>query len=70
MELKEGMIFTIEPILVENDNEIAVWPDKWSAVTVDGGWGSQFEHEVLITSNGYEVLTVTEQDDHIYNKRK
>ena len=37
LELKPGMVFTIEPILVEGSSRIAVWDDGWTAVTVDGG---------------------------------
>ena len=55
-----GMVFTIEPILVEGSRRIATWDDGWSAVTLDGGRGAQFEHEVLITENGVEILTVPE----------
>ena len=54
------MVFTIEPILVEGSRRMTVWEDGWSAVTMDGGRGAQFEHEVLITEHGAEVLTVPE----------
>ncbi len=54
------MVFTIEPILVEGGRRIHVWKDGWTAATLDGGRGAQFEHEVLITETGYEVLTVPE----------
>jgi len=57
LELREGMIFTIEPILVEGGRKITTWADGWTAATVDGGRSAQFEHEVLITSNGPEVIT-------------
>ncbi len=52
------MIFTVEPILVEGGRKITTWADGWSAVTVDGGRAAQFEHEVLITENGPEIITV------------
>ena len=58
--MEPGMVFTIEPILVESSRRITTWDDGWSAATLDGGWGAQFEHEVLITENGYEVLTLPE----------
>ena len=57
-ELKAGMIFTIEPILVHGSRRMHVWQDGWTAATLDGGLGAQFEHEVLITEDGCEVLTV------------
>ena len=53
-----GMIFTIEPILVEGSRRVCTWDDGWSIVMMDGGRGAQFEHEVLITENGAEVITV------------
>jgi methionyl aminopeptidase len=56
--LQPGMIFTIEPIFHEASAKIFTWPDGWSAVSVDGGRSAQFEHEVLITETGYELLTV------------
>jgi methionyl aminopeptidase len=58
MPLVEGMVFTIEPILVEGGRHIKVWDDEWTAVTEDGGRAAQFEHEVLIHEGGAEILTV------------
>ena len=60
--MEAGMVFTIEPILVEGSRRLATWRDGWSAVTMDGGRGAQFEHEVLITENGVEVLTIPEDN--------
>jgi len=54
------MVFTIEPILTEGNNEIRVWDDGWTAVTTDGLWSAQIEHEVLITEDGVEILTALE----------
>ena len=54
----KGMTFTIEPMIVEGDNEIAIWEDDWTIVTLDNSRCSQFEHTVLITPEGCEVLTV------------
>ena len=58
VEMVPGMIFTIEPILVQGSRRMHVWQDGWTAATLDGGLGAQFEHEVLITEDGCEVLTV------------
>jgi methionyl aminopeptidase len=58
LNLLPGMVFTIEPILTEGSGKIKVWDDGWTAVSVDGGRGAQFEHMVLVTENGAEVLTV------------
>lgn len=56
--LERGMIFTIEPILLEGSRKLHRWSDGWSAVASDGGRSAQFEHEILITDNGAEVLTI------------
>lgn len=55
--LRPGMIFTIEPMLVEGKPEVEVMEDGWTVVSRDGGRGAQFEHTVLITEEGAEVLT-------------
>ena len=59
-EMLPGMVFTIEPIFVEGSRRIGLWNDGWTAATVDGGWSAQIEHMVLITDNGAELLTITE----------
>mmetsp|Transcript_3912 Transcript_3912/g.6133 ORF Transcript_3912/g.6133 Transcript_3912/m.6133 type:complete len:312 (+) Transcript_3912:79-1014(+) len=60
-EMVPNMIFTIEPIFTVGRKEIGVSPaDNWSVFTQDGSIASQFEHEVLITEHGAEVLTVPE----------
>ena len=53
-----GNVFTIEPILCEKSADHYEWPDRWSAVSRDGSWAAQFEHTLLITDKGVEVLTV------------
>ncbi|KAJ3277100.1 Methionine aminopeptidase 1D, mitochondrial [Terramyces sp. JEL0728] len=55
--LQPGMIFTIEPIFNQGTDGFVKWPDAWTAVTVDGGRSAQFEHTVLVTDDGVEVLT-------------
>ena len=56
--MQPGMIFTIEPIFLEGNRAIRTWPDNWSAVTLDAGRSAQFEHQVLITEKGNEILTL------------
>ena len=53
-----GMTFTIEPMITEGDWRAALWPDGWTAVTADGRRSAQFEHTVLVTADGAEILTV------------
>ena len=58
LSLRPGMVFTIEPILVEGQCDVHSWEDGWTIVTNDGSRGAQFEHEILITEHGAEVITV------------
>jgi len=55
--LKPGLTFTIEPMLVEKSAQLVVWNDGWTAATKDGGLAAQFEHTLLVTDHGVEVLT-------------
>lgn len=59
VKLVEGMIFTIEPMLNAGKREIKEMPDGWTIVTKDHSLSAQWEHTVLVTANGYEVLTVS-----------
>src|SRR5512133_1210169 len=55
--LKPGMTFTIEPMINLGSHEARVLDDDWTAVTVDGSLSAQFEHTVLVTLTGVEILT-------------
>jgi methionyl aminopeptidase len=58
-EMKENMIFTIEPMINQGVAEAVIdATDKWTARTVDGKLSAQYEHTILVTSNGSEVLTI------------
>ena len=50
-------MFTIEPMINEGVAADETWPDNWTAVTRDGKRSAQFEHTLLITDDGVEVLT-------------
>ncbi len=52
-----GLVITIEPILVEKAARMQVDPDGWSVRTRDGGWAAQFEHTVIVTRHGAEILS-------------
>jgi len=54
---KAGMTFTIEPMICLGQHRDKTWPDDWTAVTVDGSRSAQFEHTMLVTEDGVEVLT-------------
>ena len=55
--LQPGMTFTIEPMITLGAWQHRMWDDDWTAVTVDGSRSAQFEHTLLVTDDGVEVLT-------------
>ncbi|MFN2286444.1 MAG: type I methionyl aminopeptidase [Anaerolineae bacterium] len=57
VELVPGMVFTIEPMINIGDYQVRTLSDGWTAVTVDGSLSAQWEHTVLVTEDGVEVLT-------------
>ena len=58
VELREGMTFTIEPMLTLGTYQHEMWDDGWTAVTRDRRWTAQFEHTIVVTSDGAEILTL------------
>jgi methionyl aminopeptidase len=56
--MEPGMTFTIEPMLTLGTIEYDMWPDGWTAVTKDRRRTAQFEHTVLVTPAGHEILTL------------
>ncbi|WP_297365556.1 type I methionyl aminopeptidase [Acidiferrobacter sp.] len=56
--LEAGMIFTIEPMINQRAAGVKLLPDNWTVVTRDHGLSAQWEHTVLVTPSGYEVLTL------------
>jgi methionyl aminopeptidase len=55
--LKVGMVFTIEPMINTGGWRDVTWPDNWTSVTADGQRSAQFEHTMVVTETGVEVLT-------------
>ena len=55
--MRPGHVFTIEPMINEGVSGDLLWPDNWTASTTDGKRSAQFEHSLLITEDGVEVLT-------------
>ena len=53
-----GMTFTVEPMLTLGTYQYRMWSDGWTAVTADGSWTAQFEHTLLVTDDGAEILTL------------
>ena len=58
LELRAGMIFTIEPMINAGDAGVRLLPDNWTVVTRDHSLSAQWEHTVLVTNDGHEVLTL------------
>ena len=58
LPLREGMVFTIEPMLNQGRPEVRDEDDGWTVVTRDGGLSAQFEHTVAVTQSGVRVLTL------------
>lgn len=57
IRLKEGMVFTIEPMINEGTFRILIDSDGWTARTADGKWSAQYEHTIAITGDGPLILT-------------
>jgi methionyl aminopeptidase len=56
--LKAGMTICIEPIANLGSGQIFIEDDDWTLVSRDGSWSSQFEHSILVTQDGAEILTL------------
>jgi methionyl aminopeptidase len=56
--MEPGMTFTVEPMITEGTWEDLLWDDGWTAVTADGKRSAQFEHTMVVTADGAEILTV------------
>ncbi len=60
--LQAGMIFTIEPMINAGKAETKILPDGWTAVTKDRSLSAQWEHTILVTETGYEILTLRAEE--------
>jgi len=60
--LETGMIFTIEPMLNIGKRHMKVLKDGWTAVTKDRSLSAQWEHTILVTHDGYEILTLRQEE--------
>ncbi len=56
--MEPGMTFTVEPMITEGTWQDLLWDDGWTAVTADGKRSAQFEHTLVVTGDGAEILTV------------
>lgn len=62
MSLKEGMTFTIEPMINQGKAKTKTKKDGWTVVTADKKLSAQWEHTILVTSTGFEVLTLRNEE--------
>ncbi|RKT13616.1 methionine aminopeptidase type I [Paraburkholderia sp. RAU2J] len=60
--LREGMVFTIEPMINQGRHSVRTEEDGWTVVTRDGQLSAQFEHTVAVTQNGVQVLTLRSEE--------
>ena len=65
VELKAGMTFTIEPMVNAGKRFTKLLPDKWTVVTKDHRLSAQWEHTILVTDDGYEVLTIRSDESEL-----
>lgn len=63
LQLVPGMTFTVEPMLTAGTTRLRQWEDGWTEVTTDGLPSAQFEHTIVVTDDGVEILTVTPAGD-------
>ncbi|PCI07103.1 MAG: type I methionyl aminopeptidase [Gammaproteobacteria bacterium] len=63
VKLEPGMIFTIEPMINAGKRHVKLLNDNWTVVTKDHSLSAQWEHTILVTNDGYDVLTQCEGDD-------
>ena len=62
LELRAGMWFTIEPMINQGGAKIKTKKDGWTVVTRDRKLSAQWEHTILVTDTGYEVLTLRDEE--------
>ena len=63
MALEEGMTFTVEPMINLGKRHVKLLPDEWTVITKDRTLSAQWEHTILVTGDGYEVLTRRPDED-------
>ena len=63
LRLQPGMTFTIEPMVNAGKRNVRLLPDRWTVVTKDHSLSAQWEHTILVTEKGHEVLTLRGEED-------
>ena len=69
MQLREGMVFTIEPMVNQGTRKVSTEDDGWTVVTDDRKLSAQFEHTVAVTKDGVEVLTLRRDEAPMLDRR-
>ncbi|MFT5719213.1 MAG: methionyl aminopeptidase [Oleiphilaceae bacterium] len=64
--LKEGMTFTIEPMINQGKRHCKLLPDDWTVITKDRKLSAQWEHTLLVTPNGVDILTIREEEKEFF----
>ncbi len=59
VELREGMFFTVEPMINSGAYDVKILSDGWTAVTKDRSLSAQFEHSIGVTADGHEIFTLS-----------
>jgi methionyl aminopeptidase len=67
LEMRPGMTFTIEPMINLGSRHSRLLGDGWTVVTTDGKYSAQFEHTILVTESGHEVLTLAPGQDNVWD---
>ena len=70
MALREGMTFTVEPMLNRGRRGVATLDDGWTVVTQDGSLSAQFEHTVAVTAKGVQVLTLRDDEQDMLRRMR
>lgn len=60
--LKEGMVFTIEPMINTGKKEVRLMKDEWTVKTKDRSHSAQYEHQIVVTKNGCEIMTIRDEE--------
>lgn len=70
LTLLPGMIFTIEPMVNAGKRHVKLLPDQWTVVTKDHSLSAQWEHTILVTENGFEILTLRAEESSFFAQAK
>jgi len=67
IKFEKGMVFTIEPMINAGKHETKMLPDKWTVVTKDHKLSAQWEHTILVTEDGFEILSLREEELELWS---